>query len=86
MKINPDKYKHSIDYRQSIQNRFKDDLVQPFTKDNRKNPEFIKRYGEDFYKNKTVKKEIDEEKIEFENRRTERTVIGNYTKRGTRTV
>lgn len=32
--------------------KHRQDLVQPFTKDNKKNIEFIKRYGDNFYKDK----------------------------------
>lgn len=51
-KIDVEKYKHNEGYRQMIQNYFKDDLVQPFIKKDQKNPEFIKRYGTKFYKDK----------------------------------
>ena len=50
--IDKNKYKHNEDYRRMIQNRFKDELTQPYKKNGVKNPEFIKRYGEDFYKPK----------------------------------
>ena len=54
VKIDQEKYKHNESYRIYIQNYFKDDLVQPFINGlpHKKNPEFIKRYGEKFYKEK----------------------------------
>lgn len=57
IKIDQEKYKHNESYRRYIQNYFKDDLVQPFDgKEDKKNPEFIKRYGTDFYKKKPTQK------------------------------
>lgn len=52
IKIDQEKFKHNESYRRYIQNYFKDDVVQPFTKEDKKNPEFIKRYGTNFYKAK----------------------------------
>ena len=63
--IDQNKYKYNEDYRKIIQNRFKGELTQPYQQNGNKNPEFIKRYGEDFYKKKVIKshEEIEEEQL-----------------------
>lgn len=38
-----------------LQLKYKNDLVQPYTKKGERNIEFIKRFGEDFYKEKQPK-------------------------------
>ena len=45
-----------------LQLKYKHDLVQPFTKKGERNVEFIKRYGEDFYKKKEIKVHAEEQR------------------------
>lgn len=75
IKIDQEKYKHNEDYRKIIQNRFKDDLVQPFDKHNQKNPEFIKRYGTEFYKRKSIQK--NEEPVQTDKNKKTRIILGH---------